>query len=168
MILKDRLLFQDGTTVVNDELAMELIFEEGKLPEGVMLYPSEDAEKYAYKYVTPVIYDSTAEHPLPEPEFIETYDFVALANEIYASKPDDVSDEDHIARLDMEMDFFIRSKNEQLLCTVKNLLDKLREDGLVWGGRGSSCASYVLHLIGVHAVNPIKYDIPFSEFSKEK
>ncbi len=33
-------------------------------------------------------------------------------------------------------------------------------------GRGSSCASLVLFLLGVHHVDPVLYDIPFTEFFK--
>jgi DNA polymerase III alpha subunit len=33
-------------------------------------------------------------------------------------------------------------------------------------GRGSSVASYVLFLIGVHKIDPIKYELPIEEFFK--
>ena len=38
---------------------------------------------------------------------------------------------------------------------------------LVWGlGRGSSVASYILYLLGVHKVNSLYYDLPIEEFLK--
>jgi DNA polymerase III alpha subunit len=47
------------------------------------------------------------------------------------------------------------------------MVDVMSEKSLVWGvGRGSSTASYVLYLIGVHSINSIKYDIPIEEFFK--
>ena len=46
-------------------------------------------------------------------------------------------------------------------------VDYMRKNKLVWGvGRGSSVASYVLFLIGVHKVDSIKYDLDIKEFLK--
>lgn len=45
------------------------------------------------------------------------------------------------------------------------VVDTLKKNNVVWGiGRGSSCASLVLFLIGLHQVDPIKYQIPAQEF----
>lgn len=46
-------------------------------------------------------------------------------------------------------------------------IDMFKQHNVVWGvGRGSSCASYILFLLEVHSVDPIKYDIPLEEFFK--
>ena len=45
------------------------------------------------------------------------------------------------------------------------LVDFMRENNIVWGvGRGSSVASYVLYLIGVHRIDSIQYDLDWTEF----
>jgi DNA polymerase III alpha subunit len=45
------------------------------------------------------------------------------------------------------------------------LVDFMRENNIVWGvGRGSSVASYVLYLIGVHKFNSIQFDLDWREF----
>ena len=45
------------------------------------------------------------------------------------------------------------------------LVDFMRENDIVWGvGRGSSVASYVLYLIGVHRINSIQFDLDWREF----
>jgi DNA polymerase III alpha subunit len=55
-----------------------------------------------------------------------------------------------------------------VLKTMKYIVDTLRANNIVWGvGRGSSVASYVLHIIGVHKIDSIKYNIPIEEFFKE-
>jgi len=54
-----------------------------------------------------------------------------------------------------------------LLRYMKYLVDTLRTNKIVWGvGRGSSVASYVLYLLGVHKIDSLYYDIDISEFLK--
>jgi hypothetical protein len=71
------------------------------------------------------------------------------------------------ARLNMEIDQFAARGLMGLLRLMFALVDYFRRDGIVWGvGRGSSCASYALFLIGVHKVDALKYDLDISEFLK--
>jgi DNA polymerase III alpha subunit len=52
-----------------------------------------------------------------------------------------------------------------LLKQLKYVIDTWRSNNIVWGvGRGSSVASYVLYLIGVHRINSIYYDLDIEEF----
>jgi DNA polymerase III alpha subunit len=52
-----------------------------------------------------------------------------------------------------------------LLRWLKYFVDTCSKEGVVWGvGRGSSVASYVLFLIGVHSIDPIKYNLDWREF----
>jgi DNA polymerase III alpha subunit len=54
-----------------------------------------------------------------------------------------------------------------LLRWLKYFVDTMRANKVVWGvGRGSSVASYVLYLIGVHKINSMYYDLDISEFLK--
>ena len=54
-----------------------------------------------------------------------------------------------------------------LLRYLKYFVDTMRSNGVVWGlGRGSSVASYVLYLIGVHKINSLYYDLDIGEFLK--
>lgn len=52
-----------------------------------------------------------------------------------------------------------------LLRYLKYLVDVMRQNKLIWGvGRGSSLASYVLFLLGVHRINSMYYDLDPKEF----
>ena len=52
-----------------------------------------------------------------------------------------------------------------LLRYLKYLVDLMRENRLIWGvGRGSSVASYVLYLLGVHRIDFMYYDLDPAEF----
>lgn len=54
-----------------------------------------------------------------------------------------------------------------LLRYLKYLVDTLRKNNLVWGvGRGSSVASYVLFLLGVHKIDSLHYQLDITEFLK--
>ena len=57
---------------------------------------------------------------------------------------------------------------EDLLRYMIYLVDFMRENDIVWGvGRGSSVASYVLYLIGVHRIDSIKYNLDWREFLRD-
>lgn len=68
-----------------------------------------------------------------------------------------------------------RVKSELVTWEERDLMDVLRlltyvvvrfvETDTIWGtGRGSSCCSYVLYLIGVHDVDSIFYDLDITDF----
>ena len=52
-----------------------------------------------------------------------------------------------------------------LLRWCKYFVDTCTNNDILWGvGRGSSVASYILYLIGVHRINSIKYNLDWKEF----
>ena len=54
-----------------------------------------------------------------------------------------------------------------LLQYLKYLVDTMRKNNVVWGvGRGSSVASFVLFLLGVHRINSLYYQLDIGEFLK--
>lgn len=72
-----------------------------------------------------------------------------------------------LQRVGQELLMFQERELFNLLRYLKYLVDTLREHNIVWGvGRGSSTASYVLYLIGIHKIDAIFYDLPIEEFLK--
>lgn len=70
-------------------------------------------------------------------------------------------------RILQEIELFRKNNMISVLKTMKYIVDTLRAHNIVWGvGRGSSVASYVLHIIGVHKIDSVKYNIPIEEFFK--
>lgn len=52
-----------------------------------------------------------------------------------------------------------------LLRYLKYLVDLMTQNRLIWGvGRGSSVASYVLYLLGVHKIDSMYYELDPAEF----
>lgn len=72
-------------------------------------------------------------------------------------------------RLIQELELYRENKMIPVLRMMKYIVDTLRKNKIVWGvGRGSSVASYVLFLLGVHKIDSVKYNLPIEEFFKEK
>jgi DNA polymerase III alpha subunit len=52
-----------------------------------------------------------------------------------------------------------------LLNFLRYMVQVMRDNNIVWGvGRGSSVASYVLYLIGVHKIDSLYYDLDVTDF----
>jgi DNA polymerase III alpha subunit len=68
-------------------------------------------------------------------------------------------------RVEEELAAFKARNMIDLLRWLKYFVDTCEKEGVVWGlGRGSSVASYVLFLIGVHSIDSIKYNLDWQEF----
>lgn len=73
--------------------------------------------------------------------------------------------EAELQRVGEELLMFQERDMFDVLRYLKYFVDTMRENNKVWGvGRGSSVASYVLYLLGVHRVNSIYYGLDINEF----
>jgi DNA polymerase III alpha subunit len=72
-----------------------------------------------------------------------------------------------LVRVETELKLYDKYGLTDILRVCVYIVDTLRKNNLVWGvGRGSSVASYVLYIIGVHKIDSIKYDLDIHEFLK--
>lgn len=73
--------------------------------------------------------------------------------------------QDEILRVLEELDAFKNHNMMGILQWLKYFVDTCTEQNVYWGvGRGSSVASFVLYLLGVHKINSIKYKLDWREF----
>jgi DNA polymerase III alpha subunit len=80
---------------------------------------------------------------------------------------DQCTNETELQRVGQELLLYQERDLFNLLRYLKYFVDTMRANSVVWGlGRGSSVASYVLYLLGVHRINSIYYDLPIEEFLK--
>ena len=80
---------------------------------------------------------------------------------------DQCKDEDELQRAGDELLKYSDRNMFVLLQYLKYFVDTMREHKIVWGvGRGSSVASFVLYLIGIHKINSLWYDLSIDEFLK--
>jgi DNA polymerase III alpha subunit len=80
---------------------------------------------------------------------------------------DKTQNEEQYQRVVRELELFVQHDMLDVLKYIKYLVDTMRKNDIVWGvGRGSSVASYVLYLIGIHKVDSIRYELDIHEFLK--
>ena len=80
---------------------------------------------------------------------------------------DQCKTEEELQRAGDELLKFYDRNMFPLLQYLKYLVDTMRRNNIVWGvGRGSSVASFVLFLIGIHRINSLYYQLSVDEFLK--
>lgn len=73
-------------------------------------------------------------------------------------------DEEH-ARVEKEMKLYEERGMLPVLRVLIYIVDALRAREILWGvGRGSSVASYVLFLIGIHRIDSIRFGLEVEDF----
>jgi len=76
-------------------------------------------------------------------------------------------DSTKLARVAMEFKEFAQRDLIDLLRFLAYFVDVLKTNNIIYGvGRGSSVASYVLYLIGIHRIDSLKYNMDIKEFLK--
>jgi len=75
------------------------------------------------------------------------------------------STQEELQRAGEELLLFQQYDLFDLLRYLRYLVDVMRQNHVIWGvGRGSSVASFVLYLLGVHRVNSLYYNLDPREF----
>jgi DNA polymerase III alpha subunit len=139
------------------------------LVEDVNLFNSSvDATHYGTNKLTPVYnldetiesFDQRQQSNWYMPAEYQTFDISKWVL-------DQCKTETELERVAHELVLFQERNLFMLLNYLKYLIDTFRKNNVVWGvGRGSSVASYVLYLIGVHRINSLKYNLSITEFLK--
>jgi DNA polymerase III alpha subunit len=74
---------------------------------------------------------------------------------------------ERLERVDTELELYDKYDLLDILKICVYLVDTMRDNKVLWGvGRGSSVASYVLYIIGIHKVDSVKYGLDIKEFLK--
>ena len=104
-------------------------------------------------------YDSACQSNWLMPDEYKTLDIEAW---LFEQSPP--WDPEH-TRVTEELNAYKERNMLNLLRWLKYFVDTCSKEGVVWGiGRGSSVASYILFLIGVHNIDSIKYNLDWREF----
>lgn len=80
---------------------------------------------------------------------------------------DQCQDQNQLQRAGQELLEYQTRDLMGMLCYLKYLTDTARSNNIVLGvGRGSSVASFVLYLIGVHRIDSLYHNLDFNEFMR--
>ena len=91
----------------------------------------------------------------------ETYASMDIAQHVLSM----CRSESELQRVGKELLLYQEKGLFPLLCYLTYLVNTMKENQIIWGvGRGSSVASYVLYLLGVHKIDSIYYDLDPEEF----
>lgn len=174
--LNDRVLRFDGVSIVEAEQLSRLV-RAGTAPKNLrVLCETPEVQQFNSLVSEVDKIKEFSDEPLAfnffwqlPPEFlaldIEQFVLTAFSNRLPQLNYDPEQTELAINRVAQELKCFTQRGLTDLLRTIIFVLHRFRETGQVWGvGRGSSCASYILFLLGLHVVDPIKFDISLEEF----
>lgn len=163
-----RKILQNGDSVISSDSAMTLLLTDGDLPDHLKVELSRASKMFKQWYGRDIIANVDVEAPEAEIVGISDVAYEKLATAL--QKPRDEVDIDvHTDRINLELEWFERTGHLKFLCLMMDIVREFEEKNILWGiGRGSCVASYIMYVLKVHDVNPIEYDIDFSEFSKEE
>lgn len=162
--LDSRKLWFDGTNQVDPANVLDLLVQGCSIEKIVVNYSNKDVEDFNLLSDVPleigksknVAFDFNWNIP-------QTYKDLNLPAFILA-KVENLNQE-YKVRAEEELKEVEKRGLADLFKTIIYVVDTLRQNNQIWGvGRGSSCASLILFLIGIHRVDPIKYGISASEF----
>ncbi len=174
--LKDRTLRFDGVSIVHpDSVASALA--RGLRPSDLRVTEvNEDVETFNANVVEGDRLNLAAPEPISIPMIwqlpneYKTFDVQErVFNEFFQRLPSlgYTSDQEDIAvrRLADEIAEVETRGMMDFMRTIVFVLDTFRMRNIVWGvGRGSSCACYILFILGLHVVDCVKYEVPMNEF----
>lgn len=173
--LDDRVITDTGAMVAKHNLLLNLALDE-KPFKDLPFEPHPDISRYhrmAGTTKTAKVWRENDELTGPSddtfdwriPDEYASLDVVELCEDTLIEL--DLTSEIYVERLAKELALVEERGMANFLRCLLWITQTFRENGVVWGlGRGSSCASLVLYLLGVNKVDPVRYDIPMEEFYK--
>jgi hypothetical protein len=143
--------FNSGNILVENNITFDDSLELGNIPKLIQ-YVTDDKSVEEF--------DSINFNNWFMPDEYRNFDIAAYVLSL-------CNTDEELQRVGKELLLYQKRDMFVLLQYLKYLVDTMRTNNIVWGvGRGSSVASFVLFLIGVHKINSLYYDLPIEEFLK--
>lgn len=174
--LKDRVLRFDGVSIVHpDSVASALArglrpsdLRVSEINQDVVLFNRNviEADRLALAVPEPINIPMVWQLPdlyknLDVSKRVFDEFFKRLSSLKYAAEQEDIA----VRRLADEVNEVEARGMMDFMRTIVYVLDTFRAKDIVWGvGRGSSCACYILFVLGLHVVDCVRYEVPMNEF----
>lgn len=158
-------------------------------PDGTITVPAESVANYLSRvspdrlFVSEISaeiaeYNKLTDHPITVKNFSgdvdlewnlpSEYKYIDLDEYLVGLSDRIEKDELYTARVERlatEIWLFKRLNLDDVLQVLIYVIDTMKAQNVVWGvGRGSSCSSYLLFLLGLHEVDVVRYQIDISDF----
>ena len=167
--LTDRKLWFDGVSEVSPSALPKLIMLGVPLQKLAVTELSKDVIELNRINDIPLKTKAETSFPVP-PEWSlpDSYKYLNL-DEYLISLADRIEQDElydrRLERLAQEIELFETMRLTEVLKALIFIVEEMTRQGVVWGvGRGSSCSSYLLYLIGLHEVDVVRFDIPITDF----
>lgn len=167
--LANRVLWVDGVSEVEPERIIELL--ERGVPASLLSTTKATPELAEFNKLTdsPITVKTELSVKFPPawtiPERYKLLDLEAYLLSLADRIEVDQLYEQRLQRLVSEIDTYLSLGYHDVLRLLIYIVDTLKAKRQVWGvGRGSSCSSYLLYLLGLHEVDCVLYDVPLSDF----
>lgn len=164
-----------GRFGVNSEEALQIMKKVGKVPENLYLCDVDIKYKKSCEILgeepiplwedSPTI-DVSQWHLSNQNVFKMPNEYMLLDIKVYLlSLCNTAKERDRVLE---ELEVYEKFNMLNILKYMKYLRDIAIRNNLIWGvGRGSSCSSYILYLMGVHKIDSLQYNLDIHEFLRE-
>lgn len=170
-ILNDRILFYDGTCQISSSEIADFIISGVPIEKIAALERDDEVDLYNQLADVPLKYGNFEINFAPDftwqiPAKFASLDIPKMLTEFLINKFGTHKNfQAYKERLEIELTEIENRNLSNMIQTLMFVMDYLKKAEIVYGvGRGSSCASLALYLIGVHCIDPVKYDISYHEF----
>jgi hypothetical protein len=153
LMMQDRDVTKIDRVVVDPEIDLERMISHIQDPGSLLTwtYPEQ-------RDISVPEFDREKQHRWFMPE---TYQNIDIAQHILGL----CTTQEQLQRVGQELLMFQEHELFNLLKYLRYLVDVMHDNQVIWGvGRGSSVASYVLYLLGVHRIDSMFYDLDPREF----
>jgi len=169
--LKDRFLVYDGDSILEADKILEMILSGSNIDNIFTTSISPDIDQYNKTSVNKITTKSKVkdfDFTWNIPEKYQNINVLQYVINKYINTYGNI-DQDRYNRILYEMKKFKKYDLYNFLRTLIYIEEVFEEQDIVKGvGRGSSVASYVLYIIGIHAIDSYKYNLDFDEFIREE
>ena len=170
--LGNRVILEDGTVVCSETAAVELLYQ-GKDLSDILIDSSDEVQlfnetnrllDYGFETVSSGNYEMYGDvnwfSAWTTPENYRNIDVLEYCL-------NRCSTDEQRSRVNLEYKMFEERNMIPVLRHLIWMVDDFRSRNILWGvGRGSSVSSYILHLIGINRIDPLKYNLDIGEFLK--
>jgi DNA polymerase III alpha subunit len=154
-------------TTTTEQQGIELLYRNKDISDIVFDNPTQFNQFANELDVETLILEANWSQEFNIPQHYKDIDVEDYVRKLIPNRVDGTDNAEASQRVELELALYKARNLYSILQLMIYIVDMMRKNNLVWGvGRGSSVASYVLYLIGVHKIDSITYNLDIEEFLK--